>query len=191
MKLKEHDTKSRRLKEKHKEDYRIADKEVKKLARKDKRAYIEDIARQAEEAAEKREQGQLYKLTKLVSGKYRVNTSKYKNDNLLTTEKEQEARWTEHFQEILNRSPPDQIIDIPETENDLEVNTEIPTTDEIVTAIKSLKNGKSPGLDNLNAELFKADHQYSYPCSRVFGATTKYPTTGEKVASSRYLRKGH
>ena len=82
---------------------------------------------------------------------------KDKNGNLLTTEKEQEARWAEHFQEMLNRQPPDQIIDIPETENDLEVNTEIPTTDEIVTAIKSLKNGKSPGLDNLNAELFKAD----------------------------------
>ena len=58
IELKELDAK--RLKEKHKEDYRIADKEVKKLARKDKRAYIEDIARQAEEAAEKREQGQLY-----------------------------------------------------------------------------------------------------------------------------------
>ena len=94
IKLKELDAKSQRLKEKHKEDYRIADKEVKELARKDKRAYIEDIARQAEEAAEKREQGQLYKLTKLVSGKYRSNTSmpvKDKNGNLLTTDKKQEA----------------------------------------------------------------------------------------------------
>ena len=82
---------------------------------------------------------------------------KDKNGNLLTTEKEQEARWAEHFQEILNRPPPDQIIDIPESENDLEVNTDLPTTDEIVTAIKSLKNGKTPGLDNLSAELFKTD----------------------------------
>nr|XP_022310956.1 uncharacterized protein LOC111116262 [Crassostrea virginica] len=45
IKLKELDAKSQRLKEKHKEDYRIADKEDKKLTRKDKIAYIEDIAK--------------------------------------------------------------------------------------------------------------------------------------------------
>ena len=82
---------------------------------------------------------------------------KDKHGNLLTTENEKEVRWAEHFQEIINRPPQDQIIDINETENDLEVNAEIPATDEILTAIKSLKNGKSPGLDTLNAELFKAD----------------------------------
>ena len=49
------DAKSQRLKEKHKKDYRIADKEVKKLARKDKRAYIENIARQADVKLLKRE----------------------------------------------------------------------------------------------------------------------------------------
>jgi len=42
----------------------------------DKRACIEDLAcaDQAEEAANKGEQGQVYKITKLVSGKYRGTT---------------------------------------------------------------------------------------------------------------------
>ena len=54
IKLKELDAKSQRLKDKNKDDCRKADKEVKKLARKYKRSYKEDIAKQ-EEAAEKKE----------------------------------------------------------------------------------------------------------------------------------------
>ena len=40
IKLKELDTKSQRLKDQYKDEYRTADKEVKKLARRDKRSYI-------------------------------------------------------------------------------------------------------------------------------------------------------
>jgi hypothetical protein len=36
---------------------------------------------------------------------------------------------------------------------------EPPTKEEIVAAIESLKNGKAPGQDNLNAELLKADRE--------------------------------
>ena len=160
IKHKELNSKSERLKTKYKEQYKAADKEVKKLARKDKRTYIDNIARQAEDAAQKKEQGQIYKLTKLVCGKYRANTNvpiKDKDGKLLTTAKEQDTRWAEHFKEILNRPPPVQTSEILEAQNDLDIDTSAPTIDEIITAIKSLKNGKSPGLDNLNAELFKAD----------------------------------
>ena len=41
------DTKSERLQEKHKASYRELDKNVKRMARADKRAYMEDLARQA------------------------------------------------------------------------------------------------------------------------------------------------
>ncbi|VDI59314.1 Hypothetical predicted protein [Mytilus galloprovincialis] len=47
------DTKSERLQERHKASYRVLDKNVKRMARADKRAYMENIAKQAEEAAEK------------------------------------------------------------------------------------------------------------------------------------------
>jgi hypothetical protein len=46
-------TKSERLQERHKARYRELDKNVKRMARAEKRAYMEDLARQAEEAAEK------------------------------------------------------------------------------------------------------------------------------------------
>ncbi|XP_076105780.1 uncharacterized protein LOC143074119 [Mytilus galloprovincialis] len=154
------DTKSERLQERHKAAYRVLDKNVKRMARADKRAYMEDLAKQAEEAAEKGEQGKIYKITREICGKFRSNNDvhiKDKNGRLLTTENEQKARWAEHFQEVLNRPAPDEEAIIIEALEDLEINTNLPERQEIITAIKALKNGKSPGQDNLNAELFKVD----------------------------------
>ena len=72
-------------------------------------------------------------------------------------DREQEERWTEHFREILNRPPPEEDADIPEAADDLDINTAVPEKAEIIKAIKSLKNGKAQGHDNLNTKLFKAD----------------------------------
>ena len=52
------------------QQYREADQTVKRMARADKRAYMEDVASKDEEAANRGEQGQVYKITKLVSSKY-------------------------------------------------------------------------------------------------------------------------
>ena len=60
-----------------------------------KRAYMEDLASQVEEAANRGEQRQVYKITKLVSGYYHGTTNTPivdKQGRLLTTEAEQEAR---------------------------------------------------------------------------------------------------
>ena len=46
---------------------------------------------------------------------------------------------------------------IQEAATDLDISTDVPTKREIIQAVNSLKNGKVPGHDNLNAELFKAD----------------------------------
>ena len=154
------EAKSVRLKERYKLQYREANKAVKTKTRADKRAFVEDLANQAEEAAIKGEQGKVYKITKIISGKYRGTTNspiEDKQGRLLTTEAEQEARWAEHFNEVLNRPPPTVEADIQEAEVDLDVSSIPPTKEEVIAAIKSLKNGKAPGSDNLNAELFKAD----------------------------------
>ncbi|PIK44249.1 putative pendrin-like [Apostichopus japonicus] len=154
------EAKSDRLKERYKLQYREANKAVKTKTRADKRAFVEDLANQAEEAANKREQGKVYKITKIISGKYRGITNspiEDKQGRLLTTEAEQEARWADHFCEVLNRPPPTIEAVIQEAEDDLDVSSTPPTKEEVIAAIKSLKNGKAPGSDNLNAELFKAD----------------------------------
>jgi len=157
-------TKSLRLKERQEEMYRKANYRVKELARRDKREAMEKLAAEAEEAAGKREQGKLFKITRQICGKFKGSVGgpiKDKRGKLLTTEKEQEERWTEHFQEVLNRPSPNITAEIPECDIDLCINTDQPTKTEIIAAIKNLKNGKSPGQDNLDAELFKADPELS------------------------------
>ena len=79
------------------------------MIRADKWAHMEDLASQAEEATNREEQGQVYKITNLVSSKYHGATDvpiMDKQGRLLTMEAEQEVRWAEHFSKVLNRPPP-------------------------------------------------------------------------------------
>ena len=99
---------------------------------------------------------------RLVRGKNSSNRNvlvRDKQGQLLTSEKGQEARWVEHFEEVLNRLAPEEEPEIPEAEEDLSIETRPPRRKEFIAAImiKSLKNHKAPGKDRLGFELFKAD----------------------------------
>jgi len=61
-------TKSPRLLERAKELYKGKDREVKRSAREDKRAFVEGLAREAEEAAARGEMSTVYRLTKQLTG---------------------------------------------------------------------------------------------------------------------------
>ena len=57
---------------------------------------MEGLPKEAEEAAQKGEQSNVYKITKLICGKYSGNRNvpiRDKRGQLLTSEKDQEARW--------------------------------------------------------------------------------------------------
>ena len=130
--------------------------EVKKELRADKRAYINTIAEEAEEAAGKGDLGTLYATTRLLSGR-RSNPNRpvrNKEGKLLTTIEDQLARWKEHFQEVLNRPPPDERPQL-EPGDPLDINTGEITKAEIHKALNSLKNGKAAGTDNIPAEALK------------------------------------
>ena len=158
------EAKSERIKDKYKLQYRETDRTVKRMARENKRYYINSLADQAEEAANKGEQGKVYKITRIVCGRYHRSIDTPitdKQGRTLTSEAEVEARWAEHFSKVLNRPPPTVEAEIQEPETVLDINTAPPEEKEIVSAIKSLKNGKAPGQDNLNAELFKVHPELS------------------------------
>ncbi|KAI8484441.1 hypothetical protein Bbelb_378740 [Branchiostoma belcheri] len=152
-------SRTRSAKEKAQEEYTAADREVKKSVRKDKRDHIDSLAKRAEEAAGQGNLRELYQVTKQLAGKSQQADKpiKDKQGNPLTTTEEQLRRWAEHFSELLNRPAPDAPPDIPPAEADLPINCEKPTKAEIRQAIKSLKNWKAAGPDEVPAEAIKAD----------------------------------
>ncbi|XP_076090000.1 uncharacterized protein LOC143062030 [Mytilus galloprovincialis] len=154
-------TYSERIKDKLRKEYSECNKKVKKATRSDKRKYTEDLAKEAENAASNQRMGHVYQVVKQLCNK-KTNKSmpiKDKQNNTLSSEKEQKERWKEHFQEVLNRKEPENTVstDITETPLELDIDLYVPTKLEIQRALKSLRNRKAPGIDQLNAELFKAD----------------------------------
>ena len=63
----------------------------------------------------------------------------------------------EHFQQFLCHPPT--LAGISEAEQDLDIDPGCITVQEVKEAIKKLRNGKSPGDDNVYAEMLKAEEQ--------------------------------
>ena len=75
----------------------------------------------------------------------------------VTVEKEKLERWKKHFEYILNRPDPPVLADIPEAEEDLDINCDDITVEEVKQAIHKLKNGKVPGDDGVCPKMLKAE----------------------------------
>ena len=150
--------KSDRLKDKLKADYTSKDKEIKKSAKEDKKKYVEDLAEKAQEASERGDLRKMYKITKQLSGKSQPQSAAVKDKNglILTAERDVIDRWRRHFEEVLNRPEPELAAN-PEPGNDLDINSDPPTEREVRNAIQNLKLNKSPGGDQITAEMLLAD----------------------------------
>ena len=152
-------SRTRAAKARAQEEYTAVDREVKRSIKKDKRDYIDDLARQAEIAAGQGNQRDLYLVTKKLTGKFQQTDKPVmdKNGNPLTTTNEQLKRWAEHFRELLNRPTPDSPPDIPPAETELPISCDKPSKTEIKKAIMTLRSGKAAGPDEIPAEAIKAD----------------------------------
>ena len=152
-------TKSERIKDQLKGKYSLLDREVKALARADKRAYVDGLADEAEAAAGRQDVRTLYKITKVLSGKYSSCSKPVKDASgtIIPGEAERTKRWKEHFEAVLNRPDPDTLPDIPAADEILDIDTEPPTLDEVKAAIKAMKSGKAGGLDGITADMLKAE----------------------------------
>ena len=101
----------------------------------------------------------MYKITKKLCGKNANKTTPLKNkdDSNISTEAEKIARWEEHFREVLNRPEPEVTANIEQSKIFLDINVSPPSEQELISAIKGLKNGKACGKDTSHAEILKAD----------------------------------
>ena len=107
----------------------------------------------------------LYRITKNICNDKRHSSTviKDKDNNVITEEDTRLERWKEHFEEVLNREPPENpitIIDQPPLEIE-GISTEPVSVEEVRLGIMSLNGGKAGGVDNIVAELLKADPETS------------------------------
>ena len=164
IKEKKGSARSQRLIEKLSAEYSLANREVRKHLWKDKRMHYENLASQAEQAAIRGEQSELYRITRDLSGKFQgeCDAVKDKDGKRITIEDKQLQRWAEDFREVLNRSDPAERACISQPLGDkLDIDCSPPTKNEILKAIKSLKNNKAPGIDNITAEVLKTDIRFA------------------------------
>ena len=135
------------------------DKEVKASARADKRRNLNNLAEEAETAARNNCSSELYQLTRKIAGQRRnMTTIKDRKGKRLVNEDKVLERCREHFEGVLNVPRPD--IPLPEIDQAPEVITSIETADISIAeiterALHHLKNGKSPGIDAISAEMLK------------------------------------
>ena len=79
------------------------------------------------------------------------------NGNLVSSETGKLECLKEHVQTILNRTEPTETAQTPEAEEDVDVNTDQPTLEEVKMAITLMKNGKAPGSDRVTADMLKVE----------------------------------
>ena len=159
LKAKLNNCRTRAEKIKAQEEYSNKNTIVKRNVKNDKRSYYDSLATEAEQAASKGNMKEVFDTCKKISGKFKTASRPImdKEGKTLTTEEDQAKRWAEHFRELLNRPAPTQQYDILPADVDLAVEDKEPSKEEIIKAIKLLKNRKAAGPDEIPAEALKED----------------------------------
>ena len=127
--MKAQKAKSQCLKEQLLTTYSKLDSEVKKRARTDKKAFMDKLADEVEEGAQKQDMATLYKITKslaaTVAGGFKNNDVPVMDSdrNVITGRVEQMQGWKYHFQCVHNREAPNIHGNISENDNDQEEDT--------------------------------------------------------------------
>ena len=102
--------------------------------------FVESVATEKEASAQKQEQGTIYRITRQICGGQRRGKAPIFNKQgaLMTTDKEQEKRWVENFQQVLNKEALEELAVAQDAEEDLDISIEPSTKEEIMEAIKDL-----------------------------------------------------
>ncbi|BHF83999.1 hypothetical protein SprV_0902714900 [Sparganum proliferum] len=134
-----------------------------KSARDDRKQYWAEIATSMEQASNVGDTRKLYQLIRQVSGKPSTLSDSVRNVNggFIADNSAKVERWREHFEHHLNYDtqltspllsssaefPPSPTYAVP---------CDPPSEEEIVDAIRKLRNNKAPGEDGIAAEIFKS-----------------------------------
>ncbi|EYC27241.1 hypothetical protein Y032_0009g600 [Ancylostoma ceylanicum] len=140
--------------------YRQLSQELRRRMKMEREAYWNRVADELEEAAGRNDYHMLYRTITRLSGKTRATDDNIRkaDGTFARSAAERLERWKEFFSELYNhespQGPPPEPLSIQTPRNAFFDGK--PSTDEIRKAVRSLKNGKSPGVDNITAEAMKA-----------------------------------
>lgn len=142
-------------------EYRDLNKQVKRSARRDKRTWINNLAKQAETAAVSHDTRTLYSISRKLSTRKPTTNNPILDEHkkLQSSVTAQVKVWENHFKHILDNNHTEETDDLNPwpriTPARIRFCIEPPTKAEVKRAIQKLKCNKSPGPDNINAELLQ------------------------------------
>ena len=138
--------------------YRAINQQIKKSMKKAKENWIEGQCQEIDKNLKINNSKKAYQLVKELTSEKKVRTSTIqdKSGKCLTEEEEIMKRWTEYCSELYNHSSSSGdpgVLEVPAaTNNDMHPILR----EEVELAVKSLKKGKSAGVDNIPGELIQA-----------------------------------
>ena len=147
------------LKAKHsynnRQQIRNLTREIRRMTRKDKETFVKSKCSEIEEHMKKGRSKDLFKVIKdIVKTKMpQCSTVKDTNGKILTESEDIKRRWRTYCEELYKKDPRVHSTPIP---NENPVEEPAILLSEVENAIKKMKTGKSPGIDNIPAELIKA-----------------------------------
>ena len=139
------------------DEYRKCNKTIRKAMKAAKEQWIDDKCTAIEDNLTRHNSKEAYKVVKdlTTDRKSNVSTIQDKRGNCLTEEDKIMKRWTEYCTELYNHPVTGDTTVLKVFNENQE--TPLPILrSEIETAVNSLKKGKSPGVDNIPAELILA-----------------------------------
>ena len=91
------------------------------MAKSDRKEFVDKLADEAGKAASRQDLTSLYTTNKMLNNGFRSSDVPVKdtNENVISKEAEERSRWKEHFEQILNRADPAQMVAIPPAVEDL------------------------------------------------------------------------
>ncbi|EYB96256.1 hypothetical protein Y032_0152g2889 [Ancylostoma ceylanicum] len=140
--------------------YRQLNQELRRRMKMEREAYWNRVAGELEEAAGRSDYRMLYRTTRRLSGKAKTTDDNLRkaDGTFVRSTAERLQRWKEFLSELCDhespQGPPLELLSIQTPRNAFLVGE--PNIDEIKKAVRSLKNGKTPGSDSISAKAIKA-----------------------------------
>ena len=135
-------------------------KEVRKALRADKRAWLERKGQEVQSFADRGNLKEVFGASQQICRIWRPQLTKLVSSTgvNLRTKEERLERWTEHFSQLLNPSTfsCSTRLDPEEAAESLPIDLSPIRFEEVLEAVRRLKNGKASGPDNISCEMLKA-----------------------------------